>query len=320
MAIVNTKNWTFNVNQPCADSTTILQQCRSYIKFLFEQMLATGWTILYTSNGTTFSSANNLTTLANFNWGTTNFTQFTLLSPEGFIKGPSGTGTGTQSKVYMTIACNTAVTTNFTILQYLTLPTAGGVSTLSTSSDQIIKSTQYMRTAITTTPIFHFSSPTEGQFWSAISYTASGNVPFFFHVLAFETTRLAVLGNGKPYPYAYFVATTYNDAASNPAENSLTGAGKYTGYDYDGLPTSSNAYMRTLGLGTSQTNGDQFGVMRYSKAEIEVTTTNKQWIVGVVADFGARVVTSPSNNAINTDGTRAIFGGINIACNSALTV
>lgn len=258
------KTWTFLLNQQPSDRSTILQEQRSYVFQLITFLTANGWTADSSSNSSATSATTNIAALTDLVWANagTAHSWIVLKSPVGIVAGLAGNYLGDQSRIWLVLDC---LGTNAAILTTTFYPankpaTSGSITAAPTGTNGITQNaaaqSQFSRTTLGFPALFHFAITSQGNFWTGVTYTTTGNMVAFMSLLP---TINPVQFLGKDYPYATFIYKTYVDSASNLVTG-LVNVGK-GGWNVDGTTLTSTqievAMLEVGGqvVGIGQTGG-----------------------------------------------------------------
>jgi hypothetical protein len=249
---------TFSMNNLPSDQTTLAKQAQSALLFFKNSMVnLAGWSVVYSSNGTTASAADNCTALANFipNTSGSARTHITFESPVGCVAGLDGSWTGTQSKQWLTLDFMSNSSANyyyFALCLHRTLPTGGSTTARQTSTyESVLFSSSYSQFLLTTlyNNKFHFQAckngvvvggvtKGKGAFIFQISSALYGGLNTFTGIPLINPKTIKQI-SGKDYPFTAFLIHKYIDyfAGLDP-RSFLTGG---VGYHHTG--TANGSYL-----------------------------------------------------------------------------
>lgn len=212
------ETWTFVPNQALVDQSTLHQQVRSLWLQITTLLLAHGWSVYKSCDGTSVSTSNLLTTLSSWNWSSSSpHSWIVLKSPEGFIAGPDGTATGDQSRIYFQIDCNNSNVHYISLSAHNTVPVGGTTSAAPTSNTQsfMFNSAQCWRSTLTPTGIFSFGITNSGRFYIVGGFTGTGYAPFVILFPPLKDVNRDAATN-QLHPFAAPHAASWFDSAPGP--------------------------------------------------------------------------------------------------------
>ena len=249
---------TFNMNVWPANQSTAAAQGQSILYFLKTSLVSVGWTVVSSSNSSSFASggtstANDLwTSYSTLIWGASQSSSrswILLASPVGFVAGPNGSYLGAQSQMYFCIDCVSSggndgyYNYQFNLNYYSTLPTGGSVSQTPTGGNRQQMSTSYVnytypqaQLGIVYTVILSFAAMSNGGFYMTIAEPGTGVLSTVIHFLPLVN----VYNYGSlPYPYAAIGGFYYAWGQGNLIFSYMFDSGYngyITGWNYDGTP------------------------------------------------------------------------------------
>jgi hypothetical protein len=185
----------FNLNANPVDVTTVAKTRDSALFFLKENLVSLGWTVLSSSDGTTYSPSTDLwASIANI--GST--AHVLLVSPVGIITG----GTG---KVWLMLG-SSATAANATVTAHNTLPTGGTSSVFPTSTEvlAVLSNSSFINNSLNPNNKFNFVGWDNGAF--SMLNVCSGNGGFSNIISAYPLSDIS-----NTYPYAIAFKSTNNN-------------------------------------------------------------------------------------------------------------
>lgn len=319
------KTWTFSLATAPILQDTMQHQSQSFWIQLKEFLINSGgWTVVSSSNGTTYSSSTDLwgTTLSNLVWNPSDAARSWILlkSPEGIVAGADGSYTGEQSRTWLCIDLAGGANTFYweiALTYHRTAPTGGSASAVPTSASSVGYQTTTYRINAVPSSLFHFGvvstgegTPAKGKgaFYAIISsvngYNNSdipGASSFISVIPITNTNKIGSLD----YPYATGIYLAYSgNTQTNIFNSALMNGSK--GWSHDGTPSTairtgyiniSNVGMLGSGTGTS---GNAAGINESSSiAFYTAATPGKYFWIGDVADFfytGANMVNTTTDS------------------------
>jgi hypothetical protein len=231
------KTWTDNINQTYSSNVDQAVQYRESLYALLQLFLAAGWTLELSCNSVTANSSNNLTTAANFVYGTNGsqvLAYFVVRAPSGYGS-PFNNVTAGQLRICVVANNSNADTTPQTIDVY-----AGwGAYTLNgtpLSNRPTGPTGELSRTAVNFIP---WATATTAYFstWR----TSAGDVMIALKDSATANFSTVLWINAESSALSTCTACLYfaNSAAAAFASNILGGAANWRGWIADGSATAS---------------------------------------------------------------------------------
>jgi hypothetical protein len=319
------KTWTFSPNNTPIDQSTLQKQCQSWMIQLKEFLVASaGWTVVESSNGGNYSTADNWgTDLNNIVWNTSAGARSWILlkSPVGIIAGPDGSYLGNQSRVYLVIDCAGAAGATaynyWRVTLHHTQPAGGSTAAIPTSTDELTLAAYgavFTRAALVGN-YFHFGRTAQGHFYALISLANT----YICHTV-FTIPPITDVGKygALDYPYGIIGWISARDAVNHPLA-----AGGYIG-DPNAQPSMVQYPARSWNMdGTALTPsvhvlkhiyndlthlGAYDGLLGHINNQINTTNyyffgyaTNKRCYLGKMADILVSGFAFTTNTTVDQD-------------------
>lgn len=333
------ETWTYGLNTPPTDQSTLLQLARSFLfqRSAFLQSLGAGaWTPIASSNGTS-TSGGGWASLSDLNWASSGAHSWEVLkSPAGIVAGPDGTGTGDQSRLWLLTDLNSANVYQATFKVFRVAPTGGTTSAAPTATDVLsYASVQFLRSTLSATAKFHFWGVAKGAFKALAGYPGTGYVPHAHTILpinSVSTRPPPPQSNGKPYPYAAPFFAGWLDSGIGVLGNvygAILGPNALACFNADG--TAGTCALNAMGSlyyagsmpaeAAFASGGDYFtGLQPSEDLYAYCVTAGKAARMGWVSDIQATIAPVAQNTTDIATPTTKIFVGKLFVPNNGVTL
>lgn len=310
-----------SINEAPAAESTLAEQFQNALLQLKEFLIAAGtggaWSVTDSCDSTATGASDLWAAAADVVRGTGTHSWIVLRSPEGFMQGPDGSGTGAQSRVWLCIDARYANDYQVEFSLHRTAPTGGTTSAAPTSSGQLTWSTQQILRTSLAASRFHGSRDVRGQFWWGISPNASSRAAFGMFVASlvdYPTTPSDLAYNAAGFMF-------YADSARGAfAIANFAGAERCRGWNPDGT-ASSNASLAYEWVATNNSSSPAIigsgGNTLNSRADwtrlrVWNNDTTHKHLYGRIPDIVLCSVNNPQTEVAPSSGTpeRAVFGDL----------
>ncbi|MDD5125799.1 hypothetical protein [Methylovulum sp.] len=312
------QTWTFSHNLTPIDKTTATQVGKSFVFQLKNFLVANGWTVASSSNGTIANSSDNWSSLTDIvgaaAWPAHSWC--VLKSPQGIVAGASGSYTGDQSRVWLLIelilAQAYAINLYFDRIAYTggsttNKPTGSAYENwLNGASVTTLNNTYYANT------LFHFAAATNGTFAARTSYTGEGAVGF--SLLCQRCVNEPVIASsGLPYPYGINLrAKSFIDSGTELIADITQSLNNY-GWGYDGTAAKNEMLCLRSSTGvigdTTGNSGNSYNLVNESSfGYMQCVSAGRRGMIGRIPDYkvtGANI----ANGTVNPGTIEYCFNG-----------
>lgn len=305
------KSWSFSINQTPATQGDNQSRMRSFLYGLKVWLVSLGWTVEQSCTGSSIASSDlwsSVSSIASHTEGS-NHGWATLKSPAGLVAGPSGSYTGDQSRLWLTLSAVAASTnqglTDHKVVLHRVSPTGGATNTTPSSTDQLLFSDNAGFSG--GNGLFHFGGISSGHFYALHSATGAGYMRYGLCLPPLGAVE-TIVGSGLDIPYG--VIFWAGSATATPGvftQGQLTISQSARTWHGDGTTAAGNARVMALGNGASgwigagfPSSGDSVnGRQPYGQLHVQTETTAKTSYVGRIADIFGSGAGTPQGSVDN---------------------
>lgn len=301
---------TFSLNDTPADVTTVSLTMQSFLYYIKTKLVAAGWTVKASSNGTSYSASADLWTSYTAFGGTTVHWWTLLESPAGIITG----GTG---KIWLVLDAETATPSFMATAIHNVLPTGGSTTTTPTSTNQTGQSKIAFFNATAIPLRFNFVAWSNGTFWFGSS--AYGTAVLTSFLAVYPISNIV-----SSYPYAVcakqvFYASRWVEAVFDLAY----------GWNVDGTACTGKIRTRFLSGGAGavgagvNASGDLQGKHPYSDIYLHNDSAGSYQQIGMLGaegyNFGITGATTLANGTVDANTvTKCLYGSLWLPANDVI--
>jgi len=309
--------WTFSTNTTPINRTSFTNAAKSFFLQSKNFLVANGWTLTSSSNGSVANSSDNISSLTDciaalegsaHSW-------YVLESPEGFIAASDGSYTGAGSRIWFCYSLNTATPYNQIFKFSLTDFTGGSTSTTPVGTDELITTNQaLLPTSVSpgyAGAVFSFAAATDGSFRLRTSYSALGKLYVSLEVRKLYDC-LVKTSDGNDYPYGCLI-TYFGGAAGQTVNISTPNTNNYA-WAIDGSTVKCTLLTLrdangVIGINTG-TSGDAVnGINEASEVIAYIDNAGYRGRIGRVPDFFITGATIPTGTVDNLSPTEYFMNG-----------